>query len=290
VSKKFDATLKDLGREHPHGFLTAFDQPPTLPVSLLNVDLSTVTTAADLVLGLGDPVQEIIHMDFQASAAAWKHADILVYQSLLFAHYHVPVHSIVVLLRPQAAHSNMSGAIQFAPRPGRGKMDFGYEVIRLWERPAEELLAGDLGLVPLAQLGKLPSVMPVEEGISGIIDRTLDRLLREAPAEQVKKLLTASFILSGLRLEPEFARQLYRGASAMKESATHLSILDEGRDMGREEEAKRIILRLGEKRFGPPDESFRAEINAIKDINRLESLVDSIIGVSSWQELLQTME
>src|SRR6516165_1698853 len=109
MAMTFDATLKDMGRESPLGFLATFDQPPAGPVRLLNVDLSTVTTAADLILGLGDPLEEIIHLDFQSSAAAWKHADLMAYNSLLFAHYHVPVHTILLLLRPEAAHSNMSG-------------------------------------------------------------------------------------------------------------------------------------------------------------------------------------
>lgn len=64
----FDATLKDLAREHPRDFLTTFDRPPAAPLALLNIDLSTVTTAADFVVGLGDPLQDIIHIDFQSSA------------------------------------------------------------------------------------------------------------------------------------------------------------------------------------------------------------------------------
>src|SRR5438874_2400586 len=59
-SMPFDATLKDLGRDSPDDFLMSFDRPPTAAVSLLNVDLSTVTTAADLILGLGDPPAEVI--------------------------------------------------------------------------------------------------------------------------------------------------------------------------------------------------------------------------------------
>ncbi len=70
MAMTFDATLKDMGRESPQGFLETFDRPPTLPVKLLNVDLSTVTTAADLILGLGEPLDEIIHLEFQSSAAA----------------------------------------------------------------------------------------------------------------------------------------------------------------------------------------------------------------------------
>src|SRR5712692_4041771 len=124
MAMTFDATLKDMARDSPQGFLAAFDRPLTSPVKLLNVDLSTVTTAADLILGLGEPLEEIIHLDFQSSAAAWKHADVMVYNALLFAHYHVPVHTIVLLLRPEAAHVNLNGVIGYAPRPGRGSMQF----------------------------------------------------------------------------------------------------------------------------------------------------------------------
>src|SRR5947209_6676869 len=139
MATTFDATLKDMGRESPGGFLATFDRAPAVPVRLLNVDLSTVTTAADLVLGLGDPLQEIVHIDFQSSAAAWKHADLMVYNALLFAHYHVAVHTIVLLLRPGAAHANLNGAIDYAPRPGHGSMHFSYQIVRVWECPVEEL-------------------------------------------------------------------------------------------------------------------------------------------------------
>ncbi len=74
MSMTFDATLKDMARDSPEGFLAAFDRPPTGPVKRLSVDLSTVTTAADLVLGLGEPLEEIIHLDFEARTgfAFWR--------------------------------------------------------------------------------------------------------------------------------------------------------------------------------------------------------------------------
>ncbi len=140
----FDATLKDLGRDYPNDLLTTFDQPPTGTVSLLNVDLSTITAAADLVLGIGEPLHEVVHVDFQSSASAWKHADILTYNALLHAEYHVPVHSIVILLRSKAAHANLSGTVSYTTRSGRGSMNFAYELVRLWERPADAFLKGGI--------------------------------------------------------------------------------------------------------------------------------------------------
>ena len=176
MAMTFDATLKDMGRASPDGFLATFDRTPHGPWKLLNVDLSTVTTAADLMIGLGEPLEEIVHLDFQSSAAAWKHADVLVYNALAFAHYHVPVHSLVLLLRPEAAHSNMNGTIAYGPRPGRGNMNFGYELVRLWERPAQELLAADLGVVPLAMLGRLPERQSLEEGLASVAQRMVERI------------------------------------------------------------------------------------------------------------------
>jgi hypothetical protein len=280
----FDATLKDMGRDSPRGFLAAFDQPPTGPVRLLNVDLSTVTTAADLVLGLGEPLQEVIHLDFQSSAAAWKHADVLVYNALLFAHYHVPVHTVVVLLRQQAAHVNLSGAVRYAPRPGRGSMDFSYETARLWERPADELLAGDLGVVPLAVLGRLPQDLPLEDGLAAVVQRLVDRVVREAPPGRARKLLTDALLLAGLRVRRDVAARIFRGVRVMEESDTYLMIVDEGRVKG----MRQLLLALGRDRFGPPDESVERALNDIADPDRLVRIGCLVPRAGSWQELLDT--
>ena len=68
--------------------------------------------------------------------------------------YHVPVHSIVVLLRPKARHRHLDGSVRYQARPGRGKMDFGFEVVEPWRKPVTELLAGELGTAPLAVNGR----------------------------------------------------------------------------------------------------------------------------------------
>lgn len=106
-----------------------------MPVTVLNVDLSTVTKAADLVLGLGEPLEEVVHIEFQSSAAAWTHADLLAYNSLLFDQHHVPAHTILVLLRPQAAHRNIDGNVRYSSRPRRGRTLFEYEEFTCWKNP-----------------------------------------------------------------------------------------------------------------------------------------------------------
>jgi len=284
MSMPFDATLKDLGSDSPADFLVAFDRPPVRPLVLLNVDLSTVTTAADLIVGVGNPPEEIVHFDFQSSAAAWKHADVLVYNALIYAEYHVPVHSIVILLRPQAAHANLNGVVSYAPRSGRGSMNFTYEVVRLWERPAEDLLAGGLGTTPLAMLGALPEGVPTLDALTAVAQRLVERLEREAPPERARKLLTAAFLLTGLRVKRDVARQVFRGVRTMKDSDTYLAIIDEGR----EAEAKSVILRLGQKRYGPPDEGITVKLDGITDLERLHRIAERLLDAPSWQDLLDT--
>jgi len=118
MATTFDATLKDMGRDSPQGFQAAFDRPPALPVRLLNVDLSAVTTAADLILGLGDPLQEIVQLDFQSSAAAWKHADVMVYHALSMDSACTCAPSMVT--RCSCVNRSRTAAPSKAPRSSRG--------------------------------------------------------------------------------------------------------------------------------------------------------------------------
>jgi hypothetical protein len=237
-----------------------------------------------VVFGLGQPLQEIVHFDFQSSASASKHHDILVYNALLHRQFKAPVHSIVILLRPQAAHYNLDGALTYAPRPGRGKMDFGYEVVRLWERPVADLLTGEVGALPLATLGKLPEGIDLETGLRGVIQQITERLLREAPRDQVRRLLTAAYILTGLRVPRHVSRQMFQGVQAMRDSDTYLAILDEGAIAA----LKKVILRLGQKSLGVPAETVTATLAAMEDLEHLERIVERIGDVKSWRELLET--
>ena len=70
----------------------------------------------------------------------------------------------------------------------------------------------------------------------------------------------------------------------MHESSAYELILEEGGVR----EAQRIILRLGKKRFGQPDEAITTSLSAIKDLDRLERLSDAVLGAANWKELLET--
>ncbi|MFC1706671.1 DUF4351 domain-containing protein [Planctomycetota bacterium] len=62
--------------------------------------------------------------------------------------------------------------------------------------------------------------------------------------------------------------------------------LKEGREQGRLEGAKRVLLRLGTKRFGEPEPSKRVAIDRLESLDELEKLTDALLEATDWDDLL----
>src|ERR1019366_1317756 len=101
---------------------------------------------------------------------------------------------------------------------------------------------------------------------------------------QAARLMTAAYVLTGLRVERGELGPIYDGVKIMHESSAYELILEEGAI----KEAKRFLLRAGKKKLGPPDESVIQTLQAIQDLDCLNRLEDALLSVSSWQELLAT--
>jgi predicted transposase YdaD len=152
----------------------------------------------------------------------------------------------------------------------------------------------------LAVLGQMPGGRTADEALPEVIARLVQRIDGEAPPEQGPILLTASFVLTGLRVSQQRVLELFQGVRKMRESTAYQAILDEGRAegeikgraegeiKGRAEEARRLLLRLGRKHLGDPEEAAEATVRAITDVERLELLAERITEVGSWQDLLRT--
>ncbi len=54
------------------------------------------------------------------------------------------------------------------------------------------------------------------------------------------------------------------------------------------EQCQKVLLRQGKKLFGDVTPDTEAAIQSIQDLARLNRMVDSIIDVDTWTELLQT--
>jgi hypothetical protein len=70
----------------------------------------------------------------------------------------------------------------------------------------------------------------------------------------------------------------------MHESDTYLAIVDEGQ----EKHAKKAVLLIGEKRLGRADESVKARLAAVTDLDRLDRMLLQAVAATNWQETLDT--
>ena len=285
MSLPFDATLKDLVQHYLQDYEEQMGLSGLGPFTPLNVDLSTITAATDIALGHGDPPDRVVDINFQSGPDAVLAARVLLYNALLHFRYRVPVHSVVVLLRPLADRRQLTGKLRYVGRRRKGRMEFSYEVVRLWKQPVGRFLGGGLGTLPLAPLCRLPTAVSVEAALAPVISRVLERLEHEATPDDRAKLLAATYVLAGLRVTPDVADRLFQGVRTMKESSTYQAILAEGRI----EAIKETLLRQGRKRFrSRPSESVQAAIEAINDEGRLKRMTERLLIVSSWHELLET--
>lgn len=207
----------------------------------------------------------------------------LVYGVLAYAKHSLPVQSVVILLRREADGPGMSGRAGYVvPDSPDGSVEMRYRVVRVWEKDPDEVLNGPLATLPLAPLADVSA-----DELPGIVRRMEGRIETEALPEDRGVLWTTTFLLLGLKYDPEFSRQRLKGVLAMKEPSTYQHILQEGRAEGELQEARKILLRLGTRRLGPPDEPTQAALEAITSLERLEQLTDRILEVESWSELLR---
>jgi len=106
----------------------------------------------------------------------------------------------------------------------------------------------------------------------------------------------------GLRYSEALTSHLLEGVLNMQDSTTYQAILREGRKQGmimaRNEaliegrifEAQRLLLLVGEIRFGTPDEKTRSAFEADRDLDHLERMYVRILDTNlhDWEGLLGT--
>ncbi len=282
MALRFDAALKEIAAQHPPDFAPPFGLPTNEPVKALNVDLSSVSAATDVAFGYGSPLREIADLNFQSGADQWLDLRLLKYNALLQLQYHVPVRSVAVLLRPAADHPRITG--KFHSVSGATRIEFAYEAIRLWQQPVERYLTGGIGLLPLAPLCQMPAEVSAEIAIRSVVQEIDRRLRSEVPNAEAARLMTAAFILTGMRVEKSQLVSIFDGVRVMHESTAYDVMLDEGRVDGQQ----RILLRLGRKYIGPPTPESESALKGIKDLDRLERMADAIFTAKSWEQLLAT--
>lgn len=203
---------------------------------------------------------------------------------------------MLVLLRPEAETRAINGQHVRRLPNGRIYLTFEHDIVRVWQQPVDQLLTGPLATLPLAPLAGIP-----DADVSAVLRRIEARVRQEATPATAEQLRVGTYLLLGLRFPQDVIDDLLRGAGimagALKESSTYQKILREGlaegRALGRAEglaegraeEGRAILVRLGTRRFGPPDPATRAILEQLSDPERLAELAERVTEVSGWADL-----
>lgn len=173
-------------------------------------------------------------------------------------------------------------------------MHFHYDVVRVWELSADQLLAGGIGLTPLGLLTN-----DARHRLPEVVQRFAERIDRDVPDAALRdRLLTEGFILMGLRYDKALIRALSLGVQKMRESSTYQMILEEGEEKGlakglaegrvegRVEGLRLSLVTLLEQRFGrvPPD--LDAKIQQATDPAALQAALRQVFTLTAADDLM----
>jgi hypothetical protein len=279
VDRPFDPTLKTLAELSPADWLPLVRRRRRR-VTVEDSDVGTlVSGATDKLFRVHDEPEYLLHLDFEAGhLRAELPLRLQLYNSVFEYRHRRVVLSVPVLLAPQADSPQWNGLLQRG-LPGEAPVStLRYEVIRVWQLPVEPLLAGGVGTLALAPISAV-----AEGEVRRVVRRVKERLSGPKPPRRAADVLAAAYVLLGLRYSDEFAHALFEEVLGMEESSTYRAIVRRGRV----EEARHMLLLMGETKFDePPDPTARAAIENITDVAELEELGVRLVTADSWQELV----
>ena len=280
MSAPFDTTLKELvdefGADWVGWLAPALNLPAGVRATPFRAELSTVQLLADRVFRLDPPHLGLLHIEPQAN---WD-GDLLqrLHEYNVLLHRHAEhVHTVLLLLRREANRPVFDGELFRHHADGSESNWFKYLVVRVWELSADELLAGDIGTLPLALLTD-----DAEPRLGEVVDLIDARLRAERVRDGTRTLvMTSGYFLLGLRYNEDKIQQSFMRARGMKESTTYQAVLREGRVESKQED----LIDVLRSRFGPLPIKLEQRINSTADLPTLRAAMRVAGTVAALDDL-----
>ncbi|MFC1706670.1 DUF4351 domain-containing protein [Planctomycetota bacterium] len=134
--------------------------------------------------------------------------------------------------------------------------------------------------------GGLDVVLVDVKGLPVRDDTAFLRLFDHRPQAVIQNLQRLLGSESVGILEKERVKEAIMKNPAVFDPAERNLTYQEAVALGRLEEAKRVLVRLGTRRFGELEPLKRAAINSLESLDELEKLTDGLLEAADWDDLL----
>jgi predicted transposase/invertase (TIGR01784 family) len=261
-------------------------------ISILKTELSVEPIRADFVSFL-EVGNQVLHLEFQTQPDPEMPLRMLDYYTRLYRQYRCPIKQIVLFLKPTTSNQIQINYFETEKTMHR------YQVIRLWEVEATELLPFPT-LWPLAILAKT-------ENPEALLTDVVQRLETLENRDERLSLTTYTYWLGGLKFREELLEQLLR-EEIMQESVTYRRLvatseqrgiqkgrqqgleqglqrgIQRGRQEGRQEGEIELTLRQLTRKFGPLSDDLCQQIRSLS-VPQLENLAESLLDFETPSDL-----
>jgi predicted transposase/invertase (TIGR01784 family) len=269
----YDNVCKFLAENYSRDFAQWLLGEPISFTQLSPSELSLEPIRADALILL-ESDQIILHLEFQTDPDPKMSFRMLDYRTRVYRRFPKKTMRQVVIYLKETSSPLVRENAFILPNTRHE-----YEVLRLWEIPAEKML-GLSGLLPLANLGKTPNRPEILRQVAAKIDNIEGRT-------EKSNLAAATAILAGLVLSKEIIGSLLR-EEIMRESVIYQDIREsgkaQGREEGRREEAVSLILRLLNRRLGEISSTLGQQIQELS-LEQLETLGEALLDFTSLTDL-----
>jgi len=265
----YDNVCKFLAENYSRDFAQWLLGEPLSFTQLSPSELSLEPIRADALILL-ESDQIILHLEFQTEPDPKMSFRMLDYRTRVYRRFPKKTMRQVVIYLKETSSPLVQENAFILPNTRHE-----YEVLRLWEIPAEKML-GLSGLLPLANLGKTPNRPEILRQVAAKIDNIEGRT-------EKSNLAAATAILAGLVLSKEIIGSLLR-EEIMRESVIYQDIRESGKAQGRREEAVSLILRLLNRRLGEISSTLGQQIRELS-LEQLETLGEALLDFTSLTDL-----
>ena len=274
----YDQTLKLLLARAPEGVL-ALVAPDLRWRATRSPELPAVGRQADLVLEVEDQQGQrgLLHLELQTRVEPDLGERVADYGLRLWRRDHLPVRSVVVLLRETRQQVTSPFVMAWGDRV---LQSYYFDVVRLWEAPPERVLERpDIALWPLASLMAGTTI----ESTVAVAEQIARASVSGAERGELSGLLWS---LAGLRLPLDVVLQALRRNPMLRELLQDSSfvelIRDEGMQAGMQAGMRELAQVALEGRFGALGDDVVDALRTADDAT-LRAVVAHLVGDSPEQ-------